>query len=56
MCLCIGLRALQHSPTTLPLLHEDGGMLQELRAAQILAFVPEITWSVAGVRLLEIYR
>jgi glycosyltransferase involved in cell wall biosynthesis len=37
------------------LLHQDRALLQKLRAASIRA-VPEITWTVAGVKLLEAYR
>ncbi len=37
------------------LLQEDRRLLQRLRAAS-LRLVPEITWSTAGVKLLEAYR
>lgn len=37
------------------LLHEDRALLERLRAAS-LAAVPEITWTAAGERLLEVYR
>jgi glycosyltransferase involved in cell wall biosynthesis len=37
------------------LLHEDRGLLEKLRAAS-LAAVPEITWTAAGVKLLQVYR
>jgi hypothetical protein len=37
------------------LLHQDRALLQRLRDASIRA-VPEITWTAAGVRLLEAYR
>lgn len=37
------------------MLHEDRTFLQKLRAAS-LRLVPEITWSAAGVKLLEVYR
>jgi glycosyltransferase involved in cell wall biosynthesis len=37
------------------LLHEDRALLQKLREASIRA-VPEITWTAAGVKLLEAYR
>jgi glycosyltransferase involved in cell wall biosynthesis len=37
------------------LLHEDRVLLQKLREASIRA-VPEITWTAAGVKLLEAYR
>jgi glycosyltransferase involved in cell wall biosynthesis len=37
------------------MLHEDRGLLERLRAAG-LRMAPEITWTAAGVRLLEAYR
>ena len=37
------------------LLQEDRKLLQRLRADS-LRRVPEITWTAAGVRLLEVYR
>ena len=37
------------------LLHQDRVLLQKLRAASLRA-VPEITWTAAGVKLLEAYR
>jgi len=37
------------------ILHEDRGLLERLRAAS-LATVPEITWTAAGVKLLQVYR
>jgi glycosyltransferase involved in cell wall biosynthesis len=37
------------------LLHQDRGLLEKLRAASIRT-VPEITWTAAGVKLLEVYR
>jgi glycosyltransferase involved in cell wall biosynthesis len=37
------------------MLHEDRALLARLRAAS-LAAVPEITWTAAGVKLLEVYR
>jgi glycosyltransferase involved in cell wall biosynthesis len=36
-------------------LHEDRGFLSQLRAAS-LSSVHEITWTAAGVRLLQVYR
>jgi glycosyltransferase involved in cell wall biosynthesis len=43
---------LAHQITTL---HEDRGLLANLRAMS-LRMVPEITWTAAGVKLLEVYR
>jgi len=37
------------------LLHEDRALLARLRAAS-LKMVPEITWTAAGVKLLQVYR
>ena len=37
------------------MLHEDRGLLERLRTAS-LATVPELTWSVAGEKLLDVYR
>jgi len=37
------------------MLREDRALLARLRAAS-LAAVPEITWTAAGVKLLEVYR
>lgn len=37
------------------LLHEDRNLLRQLRATG-LRLAPEITWSAAGVKLLEVYR
>ena len=37
------------------MLHEDRGLLEKLRATS-LSMVPEITWTAAGVKLLEVYR
>ncbi len=37
------------------LLHEDRSLLEKLRSAA-LAAAPHITWSAAGVRLLQVYR
>jgi glycosyltransferase involved in cell wall biosynthesis len=37
------------------ILHEDRALLERLRAAS-LKMVPEITWTAAGVKLLEVYR
>src|SRR5579862_4260361 len=37
------------------MLHEDRGLLEGLRAAGLKA-IPEITWTAAGARLLEVYR
>ncbi|HEV2500797.1 MAG TPA: glycosyltransferase family 4 protein [Terriglobia bacterium] len=37
------------------LLHEDRALLERLRAAS-LAAVPEITWTAAGEKLLQVYR
>ena len=37
------------------LLHQDQGLLQKLRDASIQA-IPEITWTAAGVKLLEAFR
>jgi hypothetical protein len=37
------------------LLHQDRVLLQKLRDASIQA-IPEITWTAAGVKLLEAYR
>jgi glycosyltransferase involved in cell wall biosynthesis len=37
------------------MLHEDRALLERLRA-QSLKSVPEITWSAAGVKLLNVYR
>lgn len=37
------------------LLHEDRALLERLRATS-LATVPELTWMVAGERLLQVYR
>jgi hypothetical protein len=37
------------------MLHEDRRLLARLRAAS-LSMVPEITWTAAGVRLLQAYR
>ena len=37
------------------MLHEDRALLEMLRAAS-LYHTPEITWSAAGIRLLEVYR
>jgi glycosyltransferase involved in cell wall biosynthesis len=37
------------------LLHEDRALLERLRAAS-LATVPELTWTVAGEKLLQVYR
>jgi glycosyltransferase involved in cell wall biosynthesis len=37
------------------MLHEDRALLERLRAAS-LKMVPEITWTAAGVKLLDVYR
>ena len=37
------------------MLHEDRALLERLRAAS-LKMVPEITWTAAGVKLLQVYR
>jgi glycosyltransferase involved in cell wall biosynthesis len=37
------------------MLHEDRALLERLRAAS-LRTVPEITWTAAGVKLLQVYR
>jgi len=37
------------------MLHEDRALLERLRAAS-LRTVPELTWAVAGEKLLEVYR
>jgi glycosyltransferase involved in cell wall biosynthesis len=37
------------------MLHEDRGLLERLRAAS-LSMVPEITWTAAGVKLIQVYR
>jgi hypothetical protein len=37
------------------LLHQDRALLEKLRTASIRT-VPEITWTAAGVKLLEAYR
>jgi glycosyltransferase involved in cell wall biosynthesis len=37
------------------MLHEDRALLARLRAASLEA-VPEITWTAAGVKLLQVYR
>ena len=37
------------------LLHEDRGLLERLRA-ECLRTSPEVTWTAAGVRLLEVYQ
>ena len=37
------------------MLHEDRALLERLRAAS-LASIPEITWTAAGRRLLDVYR
>ena len=37
------------------MMHEDRALLERLRAAG-LSIVPEITWTAAGVKLLQIYR
>lgn len=37
------------------MLHEDRSLLEKLRSAG-LELLPEITWTAAGVRLLEVYR
>ena len=39
----------------LTMLHQDRGLLERLRAAS-LSKVHEITWTAAGVRLLDVYR
>jgi hypothetical protein len=39
----------------LNLLDEDRGLLQRLRAAS-LRTAHEITWTAAGVRLLQVYK
>ena len=39
----------------LTMLHEDRALLERLREAS-LATVPEITWTAAGERLLDVYR
>lgn len=36
-------------------LHEDRGLLERLRSAS-LSSCPELTWTAAGVRLLDVYR
>jgi glycosyltransferase involved in cell wall biosynthesis len=37
------------------MLHEDRALLERLRAGSLKA-IPEITWTAAGVRLLDVYR
>jgi len=37
------------------MLYEDRALLERLRAAS-LSTIPEITWTAAGVRLLQVYR
>jgi glycosyltransferase involved in cell wall biosynthesis len=37
------------------MLHEDRALVAKLRTAS-LAAVPEITWTAAGVKLLDVYR
>ncbi|MHB8539104.1 MAG: glycosyltransferase family 4 protein [Candidatus Dormibacteria bacterium] len=37
------------------MLHEDRALLERLRVAS-LSLVPEITWTAAGVKLLDVYR
>jgi hypothetical protein len=37
------------------MLHEDRDLLRRLRTAS-LATVSELTWSAAGVKLMEVYR
>ena len=37
------------------MLHEDRALLERLRAAGLKS-IPEITWTAAGVKLLEVYR
>jgi glycosyltransferase involved in cell wall biosynthesis len=37
------------------MLHQDRGLLEKLRAAS-LKMVPQITWTAAGSRLLQVYR
>lgn len=37
------------------MLHKDRALLEKLRATS-LSMVPEITWTAAGVKLLEVYR
>jgi hypothetical protein len=37
------------------MLHQDRGLLERLRVAG-LRIVPEITWTAAGAKLLDVYR